>query len=144
MPAATVKKPHVKRLDLQHNSIAFVPDTIDRLTCLTHIDLSHNSLDELPAQVSSILRLPFHTLLPQLLMELQHNSIAFVPDTIDRLTCLTHIDLSHISLNELPAQVSSILRLTLHTLLPQLLMELFSFHFGLSVWKWQYTFGDTV
>jgi len=52
MPAATVKKPHIKRLDLQHNSIAFVPDTIDRLTCLTHIDLSHNSLDELPAQVS--------------------------------------------------------------------------------------------
>lgn len=51
MPAATVKKPHIKRLDLAHNSIAVVPESIDRLKCLTHLDLSYNSLDELPAQV---------------------------------------------------------------------------------------------
>lgn len=47
----------VKRLDLQHNNLIYLPAAIGQLKALEHMDVSYNSLTDLPPEIGMLTNL---------------------------------------------------------------------------------------
>lgn len=44
LPRANVKNPAIKRINVSHNAVAVVPENIDKVISIAHLDLSYNQL----------------------------------------------------------------------------------------------------
>jgi hypothetical protein len=84
----------LKFLDLSHEDLASVPESIEGLTELQELDLSDNCLTELPEFIDT---------LPNLRkLDLRNNALTRLPDSICRCTSLRMLSIRSNQLMELP------------------------------------------
>ncbi|MEO8357943.1 MAG: COR domain-containing protein [Chloroflexota bacterium] len=86
--------PHLESLDLSHNQLMLLPESLGKLTLLQSLDLSVNNLDELPTWLSKLTQLRT--------LNLRSNNLTEVPEWIGNLTQLQSLDLSQNNLITLP------------------------------------------
>ncbi len=111
-------------VDLSHNQIKYIPDSISRLSQLQHIELSHNKIKHIPDSINGLSKLKILNLacnqietfpdlkLPQLeSLHLSHNLIEQVPRSVEALSMLQSIDLSHNHLTEIADTIGSLRQL---------------------------------
>lgn len=85
LPAEVTRFSALEKLNLYHNVVRFIPDTVVYLQCLTYLDLSRNQLSVLPAHLC---KLPLQVLL------VSHNRLVSLPEEINQLTELVELDAS--------------------------------------------------
>ena len=92
--------PHLTCLNLAHNRITTVPDSIFGFLHLTRLDLSHNLLEQLPASLG---------LLSQLAkLDLSHNLLTDLPGSLEGLNSLQALNLAANRLEEVPAVLAQL------------------------------------
>ncbi|KAI3630408.1 hypothetical protein MIR68_011843 [Amoeboaphelidium protococcarum] len=81
-------------LDLSHNHVAVLPDSIGLLRNLRRLHLSHNKLNTLPVGIGSLSDLD--------LLDVSNNLLFELPQAISNLSNLVFFDISHNKLKSLP------------------------------------------
>lgn len=87
-------------LDLSHNRLKALPESLSRLTRLLLLDLSHNQLTTLPESLSHLTRLEE--------LSLQNNQLTALPESVSQLIRLESLDLSDNRLIDLPASLAQL------------------------------------
>ena len=99
--------PHLTVLNLSHNKISAVPESIFGFIHLRLLDLSYNSLEEIPSSLCSLRELRK--------LDLSHNKIQLLPSNINQLKKLDKLNVSHNNIEHLPLSLGNIA--SLHVLL---------------------------
>ncbi|XP_059352731.1 leucine-rich repeat and calponin homology domain-containing protein 1-like isoform X2 [Daphnia carinata] len=105
----------LEKLNLYHNVIRFIPETVMYLQCLTYLDISRNQLSVLPAYLC---KLPLQVLL------VSHNRLVSLPEEINQLAELIELDASCNQLSHLPIQLGDLQHLESLNLRKNFLVEL--------------------
>jgi len=92
--------PHLKIMNLSHNKIVTVPDSIFGFLHLEYLDLSFNNIETLPAGICLLEKLKK--------LNLSNNKLKKLPTNIDQLTSLQKINLSCNQLEHLPISMGNI------------------------------------
>ena len=92
--------PHLTVLNLSHNKISAVPESIFGFIHLRLLDLSYNSLEEIPPTLCSLRELRK--------LDLSHNTISKLPSNINQLDKL---NVSHNNIEHLPLSLGNIVSL---------------------------------
>jgi len=101
---AQVKRDEGTELDLSHEGLTELPDSVTNLTKLKSLDLSGNRLTELPESIVNLTNLTT--------FYLSENRVSALPDSVANLTNLTTLDLRNNQINELPESISNLTNLT--------------------------------
>ena len=99
--------PHLTVLNLSHNKISAVPDSIFGFIHLRLLDLSYNALEDIPTTVCCLRELRK--------LDLSHNKLSKIPSNINHLKKLDKLNLSHNNIEHLPLSLGNIS--SLHVLL---------------------------
>lgn len=112
LPAGIINLKKLKELRIRHNNLSNLSREIVNLKSLTYLDLSENNL------ISKDLDLIFNNLttLKDLELRTQQNkhgeyTLTHIPNSIDSLTHLIYLDLSHNKLNKLPNTIGNLINL---------------------------------
>ncbi|XP_049310915.1 uncharacterized protein LOC105233750 isoform X1 [Bactrocera dorsalis] len=89
----------LETLQLYHNTIRSIPESVKHLTSLTYLDLRSNQLAALPREICF---LPLQVLL------VSNNRLATLPDELGRMERLTDLDASYNQLSTLPARIGEL------------------------------------
>lgn len=89
----------LQQLDLSHNALGALPDSIADMPLLSGLNVSHNELLELPTRMGRL------TLLERLLA--RHNKLTQLPDAFAAMPMLFHVDVSYNRLFALPASLAA-------------------------------------
>jgi len=92
--------PHLKILNLSHNRIASIPESIFGFLHLEHLDLSFNKIETLPVGISILLKLKK--------LNLSNNNLKKLPTNIDQLSSLEKINLTSNQIEHLPIALGNI------------------------------------
>jgi len=92
--------PHLKILNLSHNRITTIPDSIFGFLHLEHLDLSFNDIETLPDGICLLENLKK--------LNLSNNSMRKLPKNIDQLSSLQKINLISNQLEHLPISMGNI------------------------------------
>jgi len=92
--------PHLKILNLSHNKIASIPDSIFGFIHLEHLDLSFNIIELLPTSICLLEKLRK--------LNLSNNHLRKLPTNIDQLASLEKINLISNQLEHLPISLGNI------------------------------------
>jgi len=95
--------PHLKILNLSHNRIVTIPDSIFGFLHLEHLDLSYNRLEVLPTGICLLEKLKK--------LNLSNNQLKKLPSNIDQLVSLEKINLISNQLEHLPISIGNIPKL---------------------------------
>lgn len=90
----------LKKLDLNHNLLRALPDTLSRLTGLECLDLGSNILHSLPETVRGLSNLQF--------LCVTKNSLRTLPEGLTDLVSLQYLDISWNSLKTLPSNLGAL------------------------------------
>ena len=96
--------PHLTVLNLSHNKISSLPESIFGFIHLRLLDLSYNSLEEIPSALCSLRELRK--------LDLSHNIITKLPSNINQLKKLDKLNVSHNNIEHLPLSLGNIASLT--------------------------------
>ena len=99
--------PHLTVLNLSHNKISNLPESIFGFIHLRLLDLSYNGLQVIPATVCCLRELRK--------LDLSHNKITKIPSNINHLKKLDKLNVSHNLIEHLPLSLGNIS--SLHVLL---------------------------
>ena len=91
--------PHLTVLNLSHNKISKIPDSLFGFIHLRLLDLSFNKIDNVPSTISL-----FHDLRK---LDLSHNEISKIPSSISNLKRLEKLNVSHNKLEHLPLSLGN-------------------------------------
>ena len=94
---------HLQRLYLDQNFLIALPREIGLLTTLVALDLSHNSIRELPDSISALIRIVD--------FRIQSNGLLSIPDSIVKCTRLSRLDLHYNSIKRLPENIGTLTNL---------------------------------
>ncbi len=95
--------PHIKRfytlqeLDLSHNKIEALPDSIDQYLYLTKMNLENNQLRKIPDSLQSLSPLKY--------LNISGNQIKVIPPTIQHLENLEEFNFSNNQIKNLPSEL---------------------------------------
>ena len=92
--------PHLTVLNLSHNKISAIPQSIFGFIHLRLLDLSYNSLEDIPQTLSCLRELRK--------LDLSHNKISKVPSNINLLKKLDKLNVSHNNIEHLPLSLGNI------------------------------------
>ena len=92
--------PHLTVLNLSHNKISAMPDSIFGFIHLRLLDLSYNSLEAIPLTVCCLRELRK--------LDLSHNKISKIPSNINHLKKLDKLNVSHNNIEYLPLSLGNI------------------------------------
>lgn len=81
---------NLKQLNLSHNNLIFLPDSIIKLNNLITFNLDHNQLTLLPSGIGNLASLKIFTV--------SYNSLQYLPGSVKKLK-LENVDLSHNNFN---------------------------------------------
>lgn len=118
----------LRELYFSNNKIADLPATINNLSWLTDLHLNGNRLGSLPMNLNNLIRLKtlylqenglvmlgglFDNQLDDLtVIDLSHNRLDFIPNTIERMPTVQKIYLNYNRLTSLPATIANLQNLT--------------------------------
>lgn len=90
---------HVRKLDLHHNHIGFIPQTIESFTNLVELNVSNNGLSHVSEEISTLQCLQA--------FKAKNNCLDndSLPKTFDQLHALQYVDLGGNSFTEFPPQL---------------------------------------
>ena len=91
--------PHLTVLNLSHNKICKVPDSLFGFIHLRLLDLSFNKIDNVPSTISL-----FHDLRK---LDLSHNELSKIPSSVSNLKRLEKLNVSHNKLEHLPLSLGN-------------------------------------
>ena len=92
--------PHLTVLNLSHNEITKIPDSLFGFIHLRLLDLSFNKIENVPSFIS---------LFPDLRkMDLSHNQISKIPSSLNNLKKLEKLNLSHNKISHLPLSLGNL------------------------------------
>ena len=91
--------PHLTVLNLSHNKISKVPDSLFGFIHLRLLDLSFNKIDNVPSTISL-----FHDLRK---LDLSHNELSKIPSSVSNLKRLEKLNVSHNKLEHLPLSLGN-------------------------------------
>ncbi|XP_072265978.1 leucine-rich repeat and calponin homology domain-containing protein 1 isoform X3 [Pyxicephalus adspersus] len=86
----------LEALNLYHNCIKVIPETLANLRMLTYLNISRNQLSSLPACICG---------LPLKVLIASNNKIGFLPEEIGQLQQLMELDISCNEITSLPQQI---------------------------------------
>ncbi|KAK4028485.1 hypothetical protein OUZ56_017754 [Daphnia magna] len=115
LPSEITRFTALEKLNLYHNVIRFIPDTVTFLQCLTYLDISRNQLSVLP---------PYLCKLPLQVLLVSHNRLVSLPEEINQLSKLIELDASCNQLSHLPVQLGDLQHLEALNLRKNFLVEL--------------------
>lgn len=92
--------PHLKIMNLSHNRLLSVPDSIFGFLHLEYLDLSFNNIEALPAGISLLSKLKK--------LNLSNNQLRKLPSNMDQLVSLQKINLMSNQLEHLPISMGNI------------------------------------
>ncbi|XP_067007214.2 leucine-rich repeat and calponin homology domain-containing protein isoform X2 [Anabrus simplex] len=115
LPVEVTEFCSLERLELYHNTIRSIPDTVVYLQSLLYLDLSRNQLSVLP---SSLCQLPVEVLL------VSNNRLSSLPEEMGRMKTLAELDVSCNEITYLPRQIGELPALKSLNLRRNLLTEL--------------------
>ncbi|KAI9563885.1 hypothetical protein GHT06_011353 [Daphnia sinensis] len=115
LPSEVTRFTALEKLNLYHNVIRFIPDTVTFLQCLTYLDISRNQLSVLP---------PYLCKLPLQVLLVSHNRLVSLPEEINQLSQLIELDASCNQLSHLPIQLGDLQHLEALNLRKNFLVEL--------------------
>jgi leucine-rich repeat protein SHOC2 len=88
------------RLDLRHQKLTLLPDSIENISTLKELDITDNQLIELPESIGSLTNLKE--------LSLEDNYLKYLPDSIGNLVNLTHLFVGTNELSRLPENIGNI------------------------------------
>ncbi|KAI8879499.1 L domain-like protein [Backusella circina FSU 941] len=94
-------------LDVSHNKMEQLPNTIDQLTQLRHLNISHNEITKLPTTISALSKL--------MVLNVSSNPIKRVSANIAQLTRLVVLDLSSTDIKAIPTELLVLSHTTIKT-----------------------------
>ena len=104
IPPEVFELKHIKTLNLSGNAINEIPESIENLSNLTHLDLSFNdSLIDLPESIGNLSNLDY--------LDLSFNGIRNLPESIGNLSNLTKLDLGFNDTRNLPESIGNLSKL---------------------------------
>ncbi|XP_072902270.1 leucine-rich repeat and calponin homology domain-containing protein 1 isoform X5 [Hemitrygon akajei] len=89
----------LEMLNLYHNCIRVIPDTVINLQALTNLNLSRNQLSTLPLCICA---------LPLKVLVVSNNKLVSLPEDIGQLKCLMELDVSCNEITVLPQQMGQL------------------------------------
>ncbi|XP_032888808.1 leucine-rich repeat and calponin homology domain-containing protein 1 isoform X2 [Amblyraja radiata] len=89
----------LETLNLYHNCIKVIPDTVINLQALTNLNLSRNQLSTLPLCICA---------LPLKVLVVSNNKLVSLPEDIGQLKCLMELDVSCNEITTLPQQMGQL------------------------------------
>jgi len=95
--------PHLKVLNLRHNRITHIPESIFGFLHLEHLDISFNKIDVLPTGICLLEKLKK--------LNLSNNELKKLPSNIDQLCSLEKLNLTSNQLEHLPISLGNIPKL---------------------------------
>ena len=99
-PDLPLNLPHLTVLNLSHNKITRIPDSLFGFIHLRLLDLSFNKIENVPSFIS---------LFPDLRkLDLSHNEISKIPSSINNLKKLEKLNLSHNNISHLPLSLGNV------------------------------------
>jgi len=96
--------PHLVSLNLSHNRLSSLPDSIFGFLHLKELDVSHNNLLELPSSICLLDKLRK--------MDLSNNQISRLPQGLEQLQSLEKLNLSNNPLQHIPLALGGLPRLS--------------------------------
>jgi len=102
-PDAVLQLTNLKILNLSHNQITQIPDTLG-LSNLTELDLSSNQITSIPEDLGQLSNLT--------LLDLNYNQITSIPEELGQLSNLTRLDLSRNQITSIPENLGQLSNLT--------------------------------
>ncbi|XP_069692233.1 leucine-rich repeat and calponin homology domain-containing protein isoform X2 [Periplaneta americana] len=99
LPVEVTEFYFLERLQLYHNTIRSIPDSVVYLQSLIYLDLSRNQLSVLP---SSLCQLPLEVLL------VSNNKLVALPEELGRMKTLAELDASCNEISHLPPQLGEL------------------------------------
>jgi leucine-rich repeat protein SHOC2 len=88
------------RLDLGHQKLTLLPDSIGNISTLEELNLTDNHLIELPESIGSLTNLKE--------LSLEDNYLEYLPDSIGNLVNLTHLFIGTNELSRLPENIGNL------------------------------------
>ena len=98
-----VRNMNITSLDLSHENLTNLPESIGKLTKLNGLDLRDNRITKLPESIGKLTKLD--------MLDLRDNRITKLPESIGNLKNLEHIHLSNNNLIKLPPQIGNLKKL---------------------------------
>jgi hypothetical protein len=93
-PGLPLTLPHLQHLDLSHNLVTALPESIFGFIHLKELNLSYNQICSLPSTFTRLTSLNK--------LDISHNHLSCLPVDIDRLTGLEKLNISHNLLDHIP------------------------------------------
>ena len=93
----------IRVLDISHNQLTTLPDSIESLVELQELDVSHNQLSTLPDSIGNLARLKR--------LYVYVNQLTELPNSIGHLTRLQSLNVPHNELTALPDSIGNLVRL---------------------------------
>ncbi|MFX0063453.1 MAG: leucine-rich repeat domain-containing protein [Candidatus Hermodarchaeota archaeon] len=89
-----IENAHITEVKINRASMPKIPENIDNLTQLTHLDLGENELKSLPESLGNLSNLR--------VLDLHDNQLEALPDSFGKLTKLAQLDLETNQLSSIP------------------------------------------
>ena len=93
----------IRALDVSHNQLTALPDSIWKLVELQYLDVSHNQLTALPDSIKNLARLKK--------LYVYSNQLTELPNNIGHLPRLQSLNVDHNQLTALPDSIGNLVRL---------------------------------
>lgn len=98
-----LRLPHLRHINLSHNQLEILPQSVFGFLHLEHLDLSHNLLSYLPSSLRLLTRLSW--------LDVSHNKLSQLPPTFGDISSIQKLNLSDNSLDHLPISLGALPRL---------------------------------